>query len=114
MVAGLAAEGLLLRHYAAIATLEHRAPCAQSDLAKAMGWDPADAVGILRTLDERGLVTRDRDPADRRRHVLRLTPAGLSAVQRCHELAARAQEELLAPLDPAEREELRRLLGRLG
>ena len=106
-------EGLLLRHYAALAALEQFAPCAQRTLAARLGWDPADLVGILDGLEQRGLIRRRRDPADRRRQLVELSDVGAGAVARCHRLAAEAQEEMLAPLTGAQRQTLAGLLAQL-
>jgi MarR family len=49
----------------------------QAALAKAIGADKTRIIGVLDDLQERELVQRQPDPADRRVHLLALTPAGL-------------------------------------
>jgi DNA-binding MarR family transcriptional regulator len=70
-------------------------------------------VTLLNPLEADGLVTRERDPADRRRHLVTLTHAG----KRHLASASRAQKEtenaLFASLDEGQREQLRSLLLRL-
>ncbi len=61
----------------------------------------------------RGLAQRTPDPADRRRNIIRITPAGTTHLQQLDELLAGVQDELLAPLSPAERQQLIRLLSRI-
>jgi DNA-binding MarR family transcriptional regulator len=67
---------------------------------------------LLNELEPLGYVTRLRDPDDRRRHVVQLTPAGAEALG----LAERAQEaiedDVLRALDPSERATLWQLLTR--
>ena len=46
------------------------------DLADALHVHPSSLTGILRRLVETGLLYRDRDPSDRRRAILRLSPRG--------------------------------------
>jgi DNA-binding MarR family transcriptional regulator len=75
-----------------------------------MGVAPSILVTLLNPLEAAGLVARERDPADRRRHVVTLTAAG----QRHVASASRAQQEtedaLFASLDEDQREQLRTLL----
>ena len=58
-------------------------------------------------------MQRTPDPADRRRNVIAVTPAGTAQLGRLDGLLAEVQDELLAPLSPGERDQLTRLLGRL-
>ena len=64
-------------------------------------------------LARRGLAVRAPDPADRRRNVITITPAGVTQLRRLEELLAGVQDELTAPLSPAERQELIRLLTQI-
>jgi len=70
-------------------------------------------VAALNDLAARGLVRRSPDPGDRRRNAVRITPAGRAHLDRLEELLAGVQARLLAPLSPAERAELARLLTRV-
>jgi MarR family transcriptional regulator, lower aerobic nicotinate degradation pathway regulator len=71
-------------------------------------------VAVLNDLAADGYVERNPDPDDRRRNVVRITPAGRGALRRFDRLIAAANEELLAPLSAAEREQLRDLLERVA
>ncbi|ONK12829.1 hypothetical protein [Streptomyces sp. MP131-18] len=68
-------------------------------------------MAALNELVASGQVVRNPGPADRRRNVITLTPGGRGRLERADEALGRAQEALLAPLSPAERRELIRLLG---
>jgi DNA-binding MarR family transcriptional regulator len=57
-------------------------PLSLSALAEALGVDAPYATLIVDTLEERGLVGRHSDPADRRRKLVKLTPAGKEATGR--------------------------------
>jgi DNA-binding MarR family transcriptional regulator len=74
--------------------------------------DANNVVLLLNEIEQLGYVTRLRDPSDRRRHLVQLTPAGASALS----LAERAQEaiedDVLQALDGDERATLWRLLTR--
>jgi DNA-binding MarR family transcriptional regulator len=53
------------------------------------------------------------DPADGRRNIITITPAGTAHLRRLEELLDDVQNELLAPLSPAERQQLIHLLTRV-
>jgi len=70
-------------------------------------------VAALNELAGRGLVERSPDPVDRRRNIITITPAGTEQLRLLDGVMAGVQDELLAPLSPAEREQLTRLLARI-
>lgn len=57
-------------------------PLSLSGIAEAVGVDAPYATLIVDALEERGLVERRPDPADRRRKLVSLTPEGKEAVTR--------------------------------
>jgi len=75
--------------------------------------DRSDVVAAINELASRGQVQRAPDPADQRRNVITLTPAGTAHLQRLDGLLTDVQDELLAPLSPGERDQLTRLLSRV-
>lgn len=100
-------------HYALLAALAEFGPASQADLGRRTGIDRSDIVAATNELADRGLVVRSPDPADRRRNIVSLTPAGAGHLAELDRLVAGAQDELLAPLSAADRAELVRLLTRL-
>ncbi|MEU9721037.1 MarR family transcriptional regulator [Streptomyces sp. NPDC047976] len=109
----IAAEGLKLMQHAVLAATAEYGPVAQADLGRRLAVDPKDMVGILNHLQEAGLVLRSPDPADRRKNAVTVTPEGEATLARCATLAEAANEQLLAPLTPAERDTLMALLARV-
>ena len=109
----LAERELRLWHLAVLAALDDFGPHVQRELAVRLGLDPSDVVKVLDELTARGHVERTRDPADRRRVQARLTPDGRVALAELLTEARTTDEDLLAPLDPAEREQLHGLLRRV-
>ena len=81
--------------------------------SRSLRWSPTFAT-IAAELCDRGLAERSRDHADRRRYVLRLSPAGERLLTRTEGAIAAAEDELLAPLDRDRRDELYALLRRLA
>src|SRR6266700_8339671 len=64
------------RHMIALRLLGERGPITQHAVGTALSLDPSNVVGLLNELEERGLITRRRDPADRRRHIVEVSPLG--------------------------------------
>jgi DNA-binding MarR family transcriptional regulator len=85
-------------------------PVSQREVSHLLGIDPADIVGVVDILERAGLVTRERDPEDRRRYALSLTRAGAGRLARIDTLRRAAVEQVLAGLDVDERVQLARLV----
>jgi DNA-binding MarR family transcriptional regulator len=106
--------GLTPRMWGALNVLAAESPVSQQQLGRAIGMDPSSMVATIDELERRGLVQRRPHPADRRAHALHITDAGRDTLAAGRKLSMRAQAELLAPLDQAEREQLHALLLRLA
>jgi DNA-binding MarR family transcriptional regulator len=102
----LAALGLSGRQYLILAVLGTDAPPSQLDLAGLCGLLPAQVVPVLDELERRGLVARQRSEEDRRRSVVRLTPAGEESLAKADELARSIEDTLFGELDTGAREQL--------
>uniref|UniRef100_A0AAU2JY34 MarR family transcriptional regulator n=1 Tax=Streptomyces sp. NBC_00049 TaxID=2903617 RepID=A0AAU2JY34_9ACTN len=100
-------------HYAALVALDESGPASQATLSTRTGIHRSDLVAVINELAERELVERTPDPGDRRRNVVTLTPLGRRRLRKLGQLLDAAQDELLSPLSPQERDQLTRLLGRI-
>jgi DNA-binding MarR family transcriptional regulator len=96
-----------------LACVKRAGPAAQRELADAVAQDPAVVCRLLDDLEERGLVHRVRDVEDRRRMMVRLTPAGRRRWQALLPEVVRAVGLALEPLSGAEQRTLRDLLRKL-
>lgn len=110
----LEGTGLQGQHHAVLSLLEEGARETQGTIADALGYDRSQMVGLLDELEEQGLVERQRDPRDRRCHLVSMTPAGDEALARLRAILQRVQEDFLAPLAPEQRETLHELLLELA
>src|SRR5207244_2943183 len=78
----LAGEGLSLRTHQVLGCLAEFGQVSQQQVCDAIAVDRSDMVRLLDQLEQLGQIVRRSDRADRRRHLLTLTPAGRSALSR--------------------------------
>src|ERR1700761_4274553 len=75
LVAGaLTAEGLRRQHFVVLSALAERGAASQAALGRRLLIDRSDMHALLRDLERDRLVARVRDPNDRRRMLVELTP----------------------------------------
>jgi MarR family transcriptional regulator, lower aerobic nicotinate degradation pathway regulator len=97
-------------HYAILATLAEGERETQGAIADALDYDRGQLVGLLDEMEEAGLVERRRDPDDRRRQVVVMTPEGRKMLTKLRVLAKKLDGEFLGPLTLDQRQQLRELL----
>ncbi|MDQ3430267.1 MAG: MarR family winged helix-turn-helix transcriptional regulator [Actinomycetota bacterium] len=110
---GMAFAGARGYHYRLLAALAESGPASQAELGRRSGINRSDVVASVNELAEAGCVERTTDPADRRRNIVTMTPAGVRQLGRLDGVLAEIQDELLAPLSAGERDQLMRLLSRI-
>jgi DNA-binding MarR family transcriptional regulator len=106
----LAQTGVSPNQFLVLMALAETGQVCQQFLAGVIGIEPRNIVPILDSLEARGLVGRETDPADRRRRLIELTRAGRCIVAELSALGQQTERELLAPMPRAGRESLRRIL----
>lgn len=104
------AHGLTPRQFHLLGHLCESGPTGQRELGQTMGIDPSILVTMLNPLEDAGLVSRERDPRDRRCHLVRLTDEGERHFIRAAQAQREAEDALFAGFDDAQREQLRQLL----
>jgi MarR family transcriptional regulator, lower aerobic nicotinate degradation pathway regulator len=82
----------------------------EAALADSLDLDKSHLVRPIDDLEERGLVSRTRDPSDRRRNAVALTAAGKALVEKLQPVARRSQQGFLDSLSAPERKTLVALL----
>jgi DNA-binding MarR family transcriptional regulator len=109
----LATAGARGYHYRLLAALEEFGPASQASLGRHTEMDRSDVAAAINQLTGQKLTERATDHTDRRRNVITITPSGRARLRRLDVLLAGVQDELLAPLSPAERQALAGMLTRL-
>ncbi|MGA2044421.1 MAG: MarR family transcriptional regulator [Roseiarcus sp.] len=112
--AALMVEELTPTQWAALAKLAELGPCSQNALGRHTAMDGATIKGVIDRLTARGFTVATPDPADGRRLVVALTPAGAAAFARGRPMAERITEATLEPLTAEQRAHFVALLRRLG
>ncbi|MEM9350954.1 MAG: MarR family transcriptional regulator [Pseudomonadota bacterium] len=93
--------------------LEDSAPCSIQALANAMGRDNSQLTRLIRDLEGKGLLTRNRSPKDGRETILNLTPEGEAFLQSAKDMLTEVVDEVLGDLGAQDRQVLLSLLSRM-
>jgi DNA-binding MarR family transcriptional regulator len=109
----LAEFGLRPRHCGVLEWLG-AAPATQLDLARALGVTPSVIVDMLDELEAVDAVRRNRDPADRRRQIVELTPTGRALITKAAYAAHEVDAGLLENLASEDRAGLLATLRKLA
>lgn len=105
--------GIKARHLNVLTAVTAYPDLSQQELSALIGIDVNSMVVVIDFLEEHGLATRERNPRDRRRHVVRVTKKGQRVVRRGSQLLAERQDRFFAALSPADLAELHRITGLL-
>jgi DNA-binding MarR family transcriptional regulator len=85
----------------------------QQAIGAAIQVPPSRMVALVDELEQRGLVERRPDPADRRVRALYLTRKGRTSLTRGREIAGAHEEELTKGMSRTDRERLTKLLQKI-
>jgi len=109
----LAQAGGSLPVWLVLISLKSRQLASQRELAEAVGIQGATLTHHLDAMESAGLVTRRRDPANRRLHLVELTPAGEALFLRLRGAAMAFDKRLRAGFSDGDVNQLEALLTRL-
>jgi DNA-binding MarR family transcriptional regulator len=104
--------GMRMKEFVALSYLRHSPGIGQRELGDRLMLDPNNTVLLLNDLELRDLAERRRDPDDRRRHLVDITPQGVRALERAERAVDSLEDEVLGALSARERATLRDLLLR--
>jgi DNA-binding MarR family transcriptional regulator len=105
--------GLKPKHAGLLTAVDRLGPASQQEVAAIMGVAPSLIVLFADHLEGMGVIERVRDPQDRRRQVLTLTPDGRRLLARCAQLADEVGREFTAELTAQQRATLDTILESL-
>jgi DNA-binding MarR family transcriptional regulator len=109
----LAGWGIRPQQYAILLVLDAGGGISQQELCVATEVDSGNMVELLDGLEASRYAKRARDPRDRRRYLVTITPHGRSAVAELREAVHEYNRRLLSPLTEQEQQQLARALGKL-
>jgi DNA-binding MarR family transcriptional regulator len=109
----LLAHNISMWGYVVLTALAEQPVRTQAALAHAISADKSRIIGVLDDLQQRELIKRQPDTADRRVHLLSLTPAGARLRRSVEAAIRRSEEEVLATLPAGDREAFLRSLKSL-
>ncbi|MFF7337698.1 MarR family winged helix-turn-helix transcriptional regulator [Streptomyces sp. NPDC008163] len=110
--AALKDVGLTVAQYAALLALSGNPGISGAALARECLVTPQAMAGVLKHLEERGLIARSAHPYHQKMLETRLTEAGTDTLRRADERAVRIERRIADALTPEERDTLRDLLAR--
>ncbi|MBI2815203.1 MAG: MarR family transcriptional regulator [Opitutae bacterium] len=107
-------ESLTITQFGVLEALHHIGPLCQSELAEKLLRSGGNLTLVVDNLEKAGLVLRERDPADRRYVVVRLTDKGQAFITALFpKVAANITQEMSA-LSGTELSDLSRLCKKIG
>ena len=92
---------------------EHETGMRQKDLAERMRINPSSMSEMISRLEATGYVTRTVDPDDKRATLINLTELGSARANEMQDERAEHISKYFAKLEPAEKEELFKLLDKM-
>ena len=104
--------GMTMKQYGMLNYLRDFDGITQGKLGEVIGLDANTVVLLLNGLEDKGYAVRERDPDDRRRHLVRITAPGIKALSRGDRAVEAVTDDVFASLDPDERAQLGSLLAK--
>lgn len=101
---------MIVLHY----IMRRDCPVKPSEISRAIKRTTARVAATLNSLEKKGLVTREIDERDRRRILVKLTPAGRETVGERHRDVLRMMSQMLSLLGEEDAREYVRITGRLA
>ncbi len=100
--------------YAALYAIAMNPQVDATRLSALIAFDRSTIGDVLERMEAKGWIERTPSDQDRRAKLVRLSPAGRRLLRKVTPAVRRVQERMLAPLPPADRDTIIRLLARLA
>jgi DNA-binding MarR family transcriptional regulator len=107
----LANFGLTPRDYGVLWRLDAHGPLSQRELGDLHQIDRTTVVALVDRLESAGMVVRQADPEDRRRHALALTEDGRVRLEEASVVVDRVESDFVSSLGPQQRRQLKAMLS---
>jgi DNA-binding MarR family transcriptional regulator len=105
--------GITARQFIVLAAIDGMDQPSQTTLCVVSGIDRSTLADIVRRLEMRGLIHRERTKADARMYAVQVTEEGRNILMRASPIARDVEEELLTGFSNSEREAFKALLRRI-
>jgi DNA-binding MarR family transcriptional regulator len=106
--------GLRTRHAGVLMALRLEGPLSQQALGNLLRIDPATMVSTINDLEMDGLVKRDRDAGDARRHAVTMTSRGAARLEDAERILDDLDNDILVVLTPRQQHILHEVVSRLA
>jgi DNA-binding MarR family transcriptional regulator len=106
-----AGSDLTRPQFMVLAGVDHREGGSQTDLVGMVKIDRSTLAEMMRRMNDKGMLHRERTPGDARANAIRMTAGGRKALRAGRAAHDRVERTLLAPLSPADRAKLIKLLA---
>jgi DNA-binding MarR family transcriptional regulator len=106
MAGGLREHNATIAQYAALTALDEEPGLSNADLARRAFVTPQTMNQVLRELEDKGWVIRHPHPGHGRILQASLTRDGQAALRACHGASSAVEEQMLARLSLADRQQL--------
>lgn len=110
----VAGTGLNLSDFMILEAVLHKGPLPVNTIGKKVLLTSGSMTAAVNRLEKQGLVKRIQDPSDGRRFYVHLTKEGRTVIKRAFETHRKNLEKIAGALTPEERDELIRLLKKIG
>src|SRR6476661_2106961 len=105
--------GMKLKHFIVLTQVrDFGGTVSQKALGESLNFDANNLVLLLNDVELDDRIKRERDPKDRRRHVVVMTKQGEKDLERAEELLETLEDDLFEGLDADERDTLRELMSK--
>ena len=112
--ASIAETGLHLSDFQIMEVLLHKGPLPINTIGEKVLLTSGSMTAAANRLEKKALVQRIQDPSDGRCVYVHLTKEGLKVIKKAYTMHARNLEKISDVLTPDERDELVRLLKKIG
>ena len=112
--ASIAETGLQLSEFAIMEALLHKGPLPISIIGEKVLLTSGSMTAAVNRLENKKMVRRIQDPSDGRRFHVHLTPSGAKMIKKAYARHANNLEKVAQVLTEKERQELARLLKKIG